>query len=146
MPVDRRRIAFNISALVYVLASVPLLSVSFVLPTISVGEAIEYVVATPVSLFAGILMFLLVIPTTVVIILAYLILSLAWVCFVVIGQPVPPIVHFWYSGTTDRFLAPYRNYKIYVREQGFNYLALVLAASVLFVGFRLLQAFSDVRS
>lgn len=144
MSIDRRKLAFHISALIYVVFSVPLLSVSFVLPTISVGEAIEYVVATPVSLFAGILAFLFIIPTTVVIVLAYLVMGLAWVCNVIIGQPVPPIVHFWASGITGWFLVPFRNYKIYVREQGFNYLTFVLAASALFVGFRLLQAFSDV--
>jgi hypothetical protein len=118
--------------------------VSFVLPTISVSEAVGYVVVTPASLFAGILTFLLVIPASAVVILAYLVLNLAWVCLVVIGQPVPPIVYIWASRITGWFLAPFRNYKNHVREQGFNYLTFVLAASALFVGLRLMQAFSDV--
>ncbi len=144
MPIDRRKLAFQISALIYVVASVPLLSVSFVLPTISVGEAIKFVVVTPVSLFAGFLTFLFIVPSVIVVILALLVFNLACVCYVLIGQPVPPIVYSWSSGTTDWFLAPFRNYRIYVREQGFNYLAFVLAASTLFIGLRILAAFSDV--
>lgn len=144
MPIERRKLAFHISALIYVVASAPLLSVSFVLPTLSIGEAIKFIIVTPVSLFAGILTILLIVPTAAVVILAYLVCNLAWVCNVLIGQPVPPIVHSWTSRITGRFLAPFSNYKIYIREQGVNYLTLVLAASTLFVGLRLLQAFNDV--
>lgn len=145
-PIDRSNFLLRMAALAYFVASVPLLSVSAVLPTIPVGEAIGIVVLVPAAVFAFMFIVLFVVQSFILLMVLALYVYLVTLCTFLGGQPVPQIVHIRLSKATSGWVSTIRHYGFSDRKQGLTYLTLVLVLSTVFVGLRLLEAFSDMGS
>lgn len=139
----RSKVVFRVAALVYFFVSVPLFSAATVLPTISVEEAIGFVVLVPFAVFGIVFAMQFVIPLVT---LGYLALMVFIGSFLG-GQPASYVVEESLNSTTasERF-SIIDDPLLYVRERRMTYLAFVFILSAVVLGLRLLAAFNDIRS
>ena len=139
----RSKVVFRAAALVYFFVSVPLFSAATVLPTISVEEAIGFVILVPIAVFGIVFVMQFVIPLVT---LGYLALMVFIGSFLG-GQPTPYVVEKSLDSRTasERF-SIIDDPLLYVRERRMTYFAFVFILSALVLALRLLMAIDDVRS
>lgn len=148
-PTVRSKFLFRATAFTYFLVSVPLFSVSTVLPTISIEEAIALIVVTPMAVFVILFMtqfvtsFVtpLVIP---IVTFVYLVVMVFIVSFLG-GQPSSIVAQRLRPGSAIETHAIVRDPLLYIKEQHVAYFTFVFILSIAVIGIRLLTAFRAVR-